>query len=518
MSSDSNNNLKTQSAGLFRVGILVAIGGFLVTSTTAWCYGVSAEAVAFFAAWSVCASFQKLLQGGQLAELSLPRYLKDKKEFGAGHALKHYSLLANWATIAAIILSGTLAIVVPYFSKILLPGFEESQSTKVIELFRGLMPVIPVIVYSGFMQSLGNAEKHYGKFEVWLFFGQLVAAVSVIVLHNHVGVWALVWSAWLTQLVAIIGRLFYLHKFGCRPTLSLWIKGYSPKQLLSELGLTSTYVIATQFYILSLNAALTFLSPVLFAVFKYAELLFERTSSLVLRPVSTVFFTDASHEFTREKSGLPKLITNTLTHFADYWILYFCIVGACAVPLISLAWGNKKFDWESVLLTSQIFGLLAGAALFRAIGLVFRKNTIAAGSARRQYMGSIVVQLLMVLITVPVVKTFGFWGGAAVLCINIILFSISDILAAMTTNIKPLVLIPYKYFIKTFILSIAIIITARVLSDVVYAQTLTQFGNQRIADVIVLIASGLFVIVTLETVGRAIGLGGVRILFSKKTN
>ena len=515
MSSNTNNKFKIESAQLFRVGILVAIGGFFVTTTTAWCYGVSAEVVAFFAAWSVCASFQKLLQAGQLAELSLPRYLKEKQEFGPTYALNRYSLLANWAAIISIILSGLLAIIAPYFSKILLPGFEQAQVEKTIELFRGLMPVIPALVYGGFLQSLGNAEKHYGKFEVWLFVGQIAAVVTVLALHNHIGVWALVWSAWLTQLVAVIGRLFYLDKFGCRPSLSLWIKGYSPRQLLSELGLTSTYVVATQFYILSLNAALTFLPSGLFAVFKYTDLLFDRTSSLIFRPVSTVFFTDVSHEATRGKSGLPQLITSTLTHFADYWGLYFCIVGACATPLISLAWGNKKFDWESTVLTSQFFTLLAGVSLFRAVGLVFRKNTIAAGSAKRQYVGNIVVQLLMAFITVPIVKTFGFWGGASILCINIIMFGLSDILAAMTTAIKPLSLIPYKTFTKVFILSILIIITGRGLAEVIYTQTLLPFSSQRIADIVVLIMSGGLVVVMLEVVGRAIGLGGVRILFPK---
>jgi hypothetical protein len=191
-------------------------------------------------------------------------------------------------------------------------------------------------------------------------------------------------------------------------------------------------------------------------------------------------------------------------------------VGVCATPLISLAWGNKKFDWESTLLTSQFFTLLAGVSLFRAVGLVFRKNTIAAGSAHRQYVGNIVVQLLMALITVPLVKTFGFWGGASVLCINMVMFGLSDILAAMTTDIKPLSLIPYNIFTKTFLLSIIVIITGRALADIIYAQNLIHFSSQRISDVFVLIASGGFVIIMLEVCGRAIGLGGGRILFPKK--
>lgn len=515
MDLGSKNSSKVATAQLFRVGILVAFGGFFVTTTTAWCYGVSVEVATFFAAWSICSSFQRLFQAGQLAEISLPRYLKEKQESGSSYALDRYSLLTNWVTIASIILSVLLALIAPSLSELLLPGFDQSQTKKAVELFRGLTPVIPAIIYGGFLQSLGNAEKQYGRFELWLFFGQIAAAVSVLTLHNSLGVWALVWSAWLTQLVALIGRLFYLDKVGCRPSLRVWIKGYSPRQIFSELGLTSTYVGVTQLYLLSLNAALTFLSPGLFAVFKYTELLFDRTSSLVLRPVSTVFFTDVSLEASRGTSGLPKLITNTLAHFADYWGLYFCLIGVCATPLISLAWGNSKFDWASVCLTSEFLTVLAGVSVFRAMGLVFRKYTIAVGSAHWQYTGYIFVQLLMALITLPIVKAFGFWGGASLLCINILMFGLSDLLVAMTTKIKPLNLIPYGIFIKTFLISLLTIILGKVLGEMVYTQTLIPLSNHRVADLITLIVGGTVVLIMLELGGRAIGLGGVRVLFKK---
>lgn len=514
MKSDSNNS-KKETAQLFRVSILVAFGGFLVSSTTAWCYGVGKEAAAFFAAWSICSSFQKLFQAGQLAELSLPRYIKEKEESGLSYALNRYSLLANWATIVSIILSTVLAFVADYLSNILLPGFESSQAGIAIELFKGLMPVVPAIVYGGFLQSLGNAEKQYGRFELWLFFGQITAAILVIVLHGHIGVWALVWSAWLTQAVSIIGRLFHLNKVGCRPTLCLWIKNYSPKKLFSELGLTSTYVCATQLYILSLNAALTFLPPALFAVFKYAELLFDRTSSLVLRPVSTVFFTDISLEVTRGKLNIVQLINDTLAHFAEYWGLYFCLLGTCATPLISLVWGNSKFDQESTLLTSEFLAILAAVSVFRAVGLVFRKYSIAVGSAHWQYTGYILVQLSMALISVPIVKAFGFWGGASLLCLNIIMFGVSDLLVAMNTKIRPLLLIPYNIFIKTFLISLLAIAIGRGLTDIIYTQTLTLFSNHRISDVIVLVITTAIVFLSLEVGGRAIGLRGLRALYRK---
>jgi len=147
--------------------------------------------------------------------------------------------------------------------------------------------------------------------------------------------------------------------------------------------------------------------------------------------------------------------------------------------------------------------------------LVFRKYTIAIGSAHWQYTGYIFVQLLMALITLPIVKAFGFWGGASLLCLNILMFGLSDLLVAMTTKIKPLILIPYGVFIKTFLISILTIITAKSLGDIVYTQTLIPFGKHRIADMIALIVGGSVVLIMLEVGGRAIGLGGIKVLFKR---
>jgi hypothetical protein len=149
------------------------------------------------------------------------------------------------------------------------------------------------------------------------------------------------------------------------------------------------------------------------------------------------------------------------------------------------------------------------------MGLVFRKYTIAVGSAHWQYTGYIFVQLMMALITLPIVKVFGFWGGASLLCINILMFGLSDLLVAMTTKIKPLILIPYGVFIKTFLISLITIVIGKSLGDMVYAQTLIPLSNHRITDLIALIVGGSVVLIMLEVGGRAIGLGGVRVLFKK---
>ena len=85
----------------------------------------------------------------------------------------------------------------------------------------------------------------------------------------------------------------------------------------------------------------------------------------------------------------------------------------------------------------------------------------------------------------------------------------------MTTKIKPLILIPYGVFIKTFLISLITIITGKVLGDMIYAQTLIPLSNHRIADLMALIVGGSVVLIMLEVGGRAIGLGGIKVLFKK---
>jgi hypothetical protein len=85
----------------------------------------------------------------------------------------------------------------------------------------------------------------------------------------------------------------------------------------------------------------------------------------------------------------------------------------------------------------------------------------------------------------------------------------------MTTKIKPLILIPYGVFIKTFLISLIIIVIGKSLGDMVYAQTLIPLSNHRIADLMALIVGGSVVLIMLEVGGRAIGLGGIKVLFKK---
>jgi hypothetical protein len=95
------------------------------------------------------------------------------------------------------------------------------------------------------------------------------------------------------------------------------------------------------------------------------------------------------------------------------------------------------------------------------------------------------------------------------------MFGLSDLLVAMTTKIKPLILIPYGVFIKTFLISLIIIVIGKSLGDMVYAQTLIPLSNHRIADLMALIVGGSVVLIMLEVGGRAIGLGGIKVLFKK---
>lgn len=95
----------------------------------------------------------------------------------------------------------------------------------------------------------------------------------MLLTFRWIGVWCMVASMWVAQIVSLAGRVSVIHRAGYVHRLVLRHKRLSLKRILGQLSATSIYVIATQLYLFSFTAALTALPSGGFACFKYAEAL-----------------------------------------------------------------------------------------------------------------------------------------------------------------------------------------------------------------------------------------------------
>jgi peptidoglycan biosynthesis protein MviN/MurJ (putative lipid II flippase) len=145
-------------------------------------------------------------------------------------------------------------------------------------------------VAAGIQQMLGNAEKWFGKFEVPVLIGSIIGLIIIILGHTTLGIWCLVLSQWSMQLFALFGRAWQLRKKDFHHAWILRHPGFRPHTVFVQLGHTLAYILATQTFAIRFKALLTLLPAGSLSVYGYAETVYARTSSLFLRPVSTVFF------------------------------------------------------------------------------------------------------------------------------------------------------------------------------------------------------------------------------------
>jgi len=430
-------------AGLLLANVGVAVAGLVSTSATAWAFGVGKEAAAFFAAWSVSSVLERIFQAGQIAELALPAYHRDVARFGEAEAQHRYAVVINTAFLIVAAVAAALAFFAHDLGRALLPGLESDDRRMAVEILAWLIPALPLIVISGLLQSLGNARSMYGKFEAWLVVGSLAGSAVVVFLHGLLGVWSLVVSVWVMQLAGNAGRIYQLHRSGYRHRWSLSVPGFSQWQILRELGYTSIYVGASQLYLLGFNAALTYLPSVSYVAFRYGDQLFVRTSSLFLRPVSTVFYTNFSRQLASGSEAALETLRAALAHFADMWAIYSTVLIVVAYPAMAIAWGGAKFGPDEVQVASYIFIIQVVAVLFRASGTIFRKHNLAHGAVKRQYFGNVFAQLASAALAPLLVRFYGLPGATAMLVLSMVLLSLADGIVAHQLGARPLKLIPW---------------------------------------------------------------------------
>jgi len=429
---------------LLLVNLVVAGAGVVSTSTTAWCFGTSAEAAVFFGAWSLCSIFNRLFQSGQLAELAVPAYHRDLAEFGPSEADRRFAVIINFGLIFTVAIGSLLWLASEPLTRILLPGFSGEQLALASWAFRWLLPVLPLMVLGSLLQALGNAQSLFARFELWLVAGSLAGSALVFVGHARWGIGALIASSWVVQMVAILGRGRQLYRAGYRHHWILSTPDFYPWRLLRELGFTGVYVAATQFYLLALNAALTTLPSQLYVAFKYGDQLFARSASLFMRPVSTVFYTQVSRRLAEKAGGTLRLARRALEHYVDLWALYATVLLVTAPHLISVVWGGPRFGQGEVAVAALIFGSQSAASLFRAHGMIFRKQNMARGAVRRQYLGNVIAQLACALIAPPLVLNYGIEGAALALVLNMLMLAASDAMVSAHVGTRPLLLVPWK--------------------------------------------------------------------------
>jgi putative peptidoglycan lipid II flippase len=415
MSVRSISTLTIINAGLAVVGLATSVA-------MAWLFGTSSSIQIFFAASSLTTILVKLFQVGQISDMFLPEFVRQRELHGDSIADRCFSVLLNHVLVGVAALSCILLLCAPILASWIAPGFTKVQQGQVAIVFQMLMPTLGFIVLSGFFQAMANARGWYGRFEAYTLWGAIAGLIVLVATARWLGLWSLVLSQLITQGLSFIQRWKCLKTQGYRHAWRWREPGFDLRRIATQLYATTLYVLTMQWYTFAFTAALTLLPGEALAVYKYAESLYIRTSSLFMRPVSVVFFTDAATLAHRDPANLRNRLRAALYQYAVIYSILAVALFPALPNLLSALWGGAHYNIYQIGQTVDYAWCLFGLLLVEGSGLVYRKLNFVCGDMRHQYIAMSLVQVISAIIAAPLILRLGTRGAAGMLALNAVGF------------------------------------------------------------------------------------------------
>lgn len=398
--------------------IISAITGLSYSVLQVRYFGANLFMDAYFVALTATYVITSILQGGQLAEVFLPEYLKVKSEHSATRAHKFFSAVMNRILLVVVILSLIMYFLAPFLIRLLGVGLPPEFQVLATDFFRVALPLILFSLFSAFVTSVLNAEQVYGRTEITGLINSLLSLSLIILFHQEVGVWILVYALLAGKVVEAATGLYFLNKAGVVYSPIFLVADYDLNRFFKVLFVTSGYVGATQLYTIVLTAATSLLPDGTLSIFNYVKQLSTKASGVVLMPISTIFFSKFATLVARHKTNLTFYLEKPLMMMFFIAATMLALIIMVGNELLMILWREKALSPGDLELAYFMMSFNFVGIFFSAIGGLFRKSAISMGTAKPLYLRWIGVQIFCMGYSYFIIKVFGTLGLSTILPLN----------------------------------------------------------------------------------------------------
>ena len=405
------------------LNVFSAIFGVAQTIIVASLFGATRIIEVYFAATTFQLLLLSLTNSGQIGDLFTPLFHEVRTRHGEYEARRAFSAITNVMLLVAAL---TAVVAIPLaapISRILVPGFDAADLLLCARVFRAVAPLIVVQIANSMLRNLLQAEHRYGVDESITLVSRIINLILLIVLCQHLGIWALILGLWAGALGRCIGMLGYSWRNGWRHSWVFRTSHFSPKSVLLKMPLTFQHIFASQFFSFALTAGLSYLPQGSFATYQYAKQLHAKLSGIVLRPIGIVFFNHLSESLA---SG-DEYSAAKLSGFGRHALRLTVGIVALATTLIAVAgdlilwvlWGGEKFPPDRIHETWLILVALTAMLILNGQYLVARRTNLALKSVGRQYFVTGSVLVLAGLMCYWLIPVYGVWGAVLIQVISV---------------------------------------------------------------------------------------------------
>jgi len=421
------NRSQAKSIGLVAiVNIVNAVIGVAQAFIVGRLFGTSPGIEIFFAASAISLSMSKLLQAGQIAEIFTPIYHKLKKSDGAAAAFELQAVLLNWILVTTAL----LALVMVFAAHLLIPftvrGFPTDRMETCVMMFQILAPLIVVQVAQFMLATLLINEKYFVAREVTRTISQVASLLTILIFARFFDAWTMVAALWANNVITFVIFLFLIMRMGYRHSFRFSHESFPISEIFRKLPSVFGYVCVSQIYTLVLTGALSVLPQGMLAVYTYAGRLYARVSGILVRPVSTVFF---SHFSSAAAEGDVKIQGLTIKALRLILLLstVTCVLTITAgLPILRALWLSPVFPASRIWLTYITFCAFCFIPIFSGLALIYRKINMVHQYTHSQYLILIANQIISIALAYYLIPLWGLFGVIFVLIAAVVFSAVAS--------------------------------------------------------------------------------------------
>lgn len=395
--------------------------------------------------------------------------------------------MASTLLSAGLVIFGILSLILAIFAPQILAVFNIGQNftPDQMQLMAQLMRLIVIgqLIYivAAFLTALLQSYNHF-------FIPGIAAAcynvgiiIGILLLHTIFGIYAIPIGIILGAILFVIVQVPLAMRvgFSFRPDIS-YLHSEGVKNFLRLMWPRTIQVAVQQSGTVAVGIFVGFMLEPL-----RLHLLYDAAKTLMFAPVSFIGVSMAQAAFpilSRERNRLSEFKSTFMSSFNQMLYLILpvsAIILVLRIPIVRLAYGADKFDWDATVLTGQILALLSISIFAQALLALFYRAFYALHNTMIPLITSVIATVMLIIFGYIFVVVNGFGIGSIAIAWTIanivqilILFILLDKKVGKFEK-WPIILTMSKYLAATIVMGVALYIPIKLLDQLVFDTTKT---------------------------------------------
>ncbi len=310
--------------------------------------------------------------------------------------------------LAIIIISVIAYFFIPYFTKILLPGFSDDQYLSELISATRILLLSPIFLgLSNFFSSITQMHRRFLIYALSPVIYNIGIIFGIIFLYPAYGLLGLMWGVVIGAFLHMLIQIPFIIGSNKSPALSLKIDWSDIKKVVTisfprTLTLSSNQL--ASFFLVSLASLMSGGS---ISIFNLAFNLQSVPLTIIGVSYSSAIFPTLSRFFVENnKKEFLKQMMDSARHIVFWSIPITVLFIVLRAQIVRTIYGAGKFDWSDTRLTAAALAIFIVSAIGQSLILLFVRAYYAEGKTVKPLAINIISGLIIVVLGYALTKAF----------------------------------------------------------------------------------------------------------------